>query len=54
VPPTDAQVVHEVRAYALSKLPSLASAGATAAAVASPAPDRALDGDRPSGIIEID
>ena len=54
VPPTDAQVVHEVRAYALSKLPALASAGAAAAAAAAPALDRAIDGDRPSGIIEID
>jgi hypothetical protein len=53
VPPTDAQVVHEVRMYALAKLPPLVSAG-TAAAVASLAPDRAIDGDRPSGIIEID
>jgi len=55
VPPTDAQVVHEVRTYALSRLPALvAAAGAAAAAVAAPALDRAIDGDRPSGIIEID
>ena len=54
VPPTDAQIVHEVRMYALSKLPSLASAGPAAAAVTSLAPDRAGDSDRPSGIIEID
>ena len=54
VPPTDAQIVHEVRSYALSKLPALASAGTAAAAVSTLALDRVVDGDRPSGIIEID
>ena len=55
VPPTDAQVVHEVRAYAQSKLPTLAAAGAVArAASAATAADRTIDADRASGIIEID
>ena len=53
VPPTDAQIVHEVRAYALSRVPSLAAAVAPAASVA-PQGDRATEGDRSSGIIEID
>jgi hypothetical protein len=53
VPPTDAQIVHEVRAYASARLPAAAS-GPPAAVAASPAPDRNVDSDRPSGIIEID
>jgi hypothetical protein len=54
VPPTDAEIVHEVRGYASSRLPSQAPADATAVTVAPAAPDRTAESDRPSGIIEID
>ena len=54
VPPADTQVVHQVRAYALARLPSLATAAVSTGAVSAPVADRGIDGDRPSGIIEID
>jgi len=50
VPPSDADVVREVRAYAQSRMPMAAAPVASAAVLA----DRALDTDRASGIIEID
>jgi hypothetical protein len=49
VPPTDADIVREVRAYAQDRLPQSVPA-ATVMATA----DRAADGERASGIIEID
>jgi len=49
VPPTDADIVREVRAYAQERLPQAVPA-ATVMATA----DRSADGERASGIIEID
>lgn len=48
VPPTDADIVREVRAYAQARVPQLVPAPVMAAV------DRSADGDRASGIIEID
>ena len=49
VPPTDADIVREVRAYAQARVPQLAQAAVALASV-----ERSPDGDRASGIIEID
>jgi hypothetical protein len=49
VPPTDADIVREVRAYAQARVPQLAQAATVLASV-----ERSPDGDRASGIIEID
>ena len=49
VPPTDADIVREVRAYAQERLPQAVPAAAVMATA-----DRAADGERASGIIEID
>jgi hypothetical protein len=50
IPPTDADVVREVRAYAQARMPQAAAVPAVAMASV----ERAADGDRTSGIIEID
>jgi hypothetical protein len=49
VPPTDADVVREVRAYAQACLPQAVTAPAVLVAA-----DRRAEAERPSGIIEID
>jgi hypothetical protein len=49
VPPTDADVVREVRAYAQARLPQAVTAPAVLVAA-----DRPAEAERPSGIIEID
>ena len=50
VPPSDADVVREVRAYAQARAPQLSPAPA----VVMVSSDRAVEVERPSGIIEID
>ena len=49
VPPTDADIVREVRAYAQERLPQAVPATAVMASA-----ERSSDGERASGIIEID
>ena len=49
VPPTDADIVREVRAYAQERLPQTVPAPAVMAAS-----DRSAESERASGIIEID
>jgi hypothetical protein len=49
VPPSDADIVREVRAYAQARVPQLAQAAVALASI-----ERSPDGDRTSGIIEID
>ena len=49
VPPTDADIVREVRAYAQERLPQAVPAATVMASA-----ERSADGERTSGIIEID
>ncbi|HXT69950.1 MAG TPA: hypothetical protein VN700_09360 [Vicinamibacterales bacterium] len=53
VPPTDADIVREVRAYAQARLPQMTPTP-VAVTAASAVSDRTADAERASGIIEID